>query len=446
MIPILYESNETSFLNNGICRLRDCLRCECTEERNGLYEVEFEYPTTGAHYNDIKLGRIIAVEHDETGDIEPFDIISCSRDINGVVTFCAQHISYRQKGIVVTRRGNPSLQTAFMWLKETDTPTNPFFYYSDIDTTARIAAFDGTPRTVREILGGVEGSILDACGGEYEWNKFNVNLWKSRGQEKNISIRYGVNMTDFKDDMDYSNAYTAAVPYWSNGDDVVVGNYATTDQEGYGGRVYCVPLDLSNNYEEQPDPLTLRSAARAYMQANQTYLPTRTITVDFVRLQDTEEYRQLSALHQCKLCDSLRVAFPGYGVDGYFKIVRVVWDVLLGRYKEMELGNLSVTLADALGVSSGNSPNVSPSQTIETGHITGSSVSANSYVDYNVTFTKSFETAPIVIPTFQSTSTAGAFGRCTLGVVSVTTTGCVIRVFNGDTSGRAPNIDYVAIG
>lgn len=350
MIPILYESNETSFLNNGICRLRDCIRCECPEERNGLFEVEFEYPTTGAHYNDIKLGRIIAVEHDETGEIEPFDIISCSRDINGVVTFRAQHISYRQKGIVVTNSGNPTLQTAFMWLKQTNTPPNPFFYFTDIDTDARVAAFDGTPRTVREVLGGVEGSILDSCGGEYEWNKFNVNLWKSRGQEKNITIRYGVNMMDFKDEMDYSDAYTAAVPYWSNGETVVVGDIATSDDEGYGGRVYCVPLDLSDKYEEQPDPLTLRSAARAYIKSNQTYLPTRTISIDFVRLQDSEEYRQYSALQQCKLCDSLRVVFPRYGVDGVFKIVKTVWNVLLERYDKMELGNPSISLAEALGI------------------------------------------------------------------------------------------------
>ena len=66
MIPILYESDEINFISNGIGRLRDCIRCEVTEERNGIYECEFEYPVTGQHFNDITCGRIIAVEHDET--------------------------------------------------------------------------------------------------------------------------------------------------------------------------------------------------------------------------------------------------------------------------------------------------------------------------------------------------------------------------------------------
>ena len=110
----------------------------------------------------------------------------------------------------------------------------------------------------------------------------------------------------------------------------------------------------------------------------------------------------------------------------------------------MELGNLSTTLAEALGVSeSGTSGSVVA--TYESGTITGSSVSANSYKDYEVTFNKSFSSAPIVVACFQSTSTAGAFGNCTLGIVSTTATGFTVRVFNGDASGRAPNINWIAV-
>ena len=305
MIPILYESTENAFINNGIYRLRDCIRCEVTEERNGLYEVEFDVPVTGIHFDEIRLGRIIAVSHDEFDDIQPFDIVSCSRPINGVVTFRAQHISYRQKGIVVARSGNPSLATAFLWLKETATPDNPFSYYSDISTSTRISVFDGTPRTVREILGGVEGSILDACGGEYEWDNFGVNLWKARGQEKNINIRYGINMTNFQDDIDYSSAYTAVVPFWTKDDTTVTGGMVSSGVISYDGRENCVPLDLSDKYESQPSVAQLRSAAASYMTSNQVYLPTRTIKVDFIRLQDSDEYSQFANLQKCKLCDSL---------------------------------------------------------------------------------------------------------------------------------------------
>ena len=56
MIPILYDSTETAFANNGLGRLRDCISCVVTEERNGIYECDFEYPIDGVNYDRIQCG------------------------------------------------------------------------------------------------------------------------------------------------------------------------------------------------------------------------------------------------------------------------------------------------------------------------------------------------------------------------------------------------------
>lgn len=130
MIPILYDSNETAFVSNGLCRLKDVISCTVTEERNSIYECDFEYPVTGANYDLIQCGRIIAVTHDETGDIQPFDIVSFSRPINGVVTFHAVHISYRQSKLTVSGTNISSLTDA-LTLLTTAKPTNPFGYWTD---------------------------------------------------------------------------------------------------------------------------------------------------------------------------------------------------------------------------------------------------------------------------------------------------------------------------
>ena len=87
MIPILYEKDETAFLDNGLGRLRDCISCMVTEERNGIYECDFEYPVTGQNYDKIQIGRIIGVTHDDSGDVQPFDIVGYTKPIEGVVTF-----------------------------------------------------------------------------------------------------------------------------------------------------------------------------------------------------------------------------------------------------------------------------------------------------------------------------------------------------------------------
>ena len=89
MIPILYEKTESKFKSNGLGRLSDCIRCLASEERNGIYEVEFDYPVTGVHFEDIQMGRIIACTHDEQGDVQPFDIYAKTEPINVIVTFYA---------------------------------------------------------------------------------------------------------------------------------------------------------------------------------------------------------------------------------------------------------------------------------------------------------------------------------------------------------------------
>ncbi len=213
MIPILYESNETAFVSNGLGRLRDCISCKVTEERNGMYECEFEYPVDGAHFDDIRLGRIIAVEHDDTSDVQPFDIVSYERTIEGIATFRATHISYRQSGITTSAKNINSIDSAFTAMSN-GLPENPFSYETDISSSAYMAAFDGIPRSVRQLLGGIEGSMLDTYGGEYEWDRWRVILHASRGQERSITIRYGLNLVDYNETLDYSESFSSVIPYW----------------------------------------------------------------------------------------------------------------------------------------------------------------------------------------------------------------------------------------
>ena len=350
MIPILYESNETEFISNGLGRLRDCISCEVTEERNGIYECEFEYPITGLHYSDILLGRIIAVEHDESGDIQPFDIYAYSKPFNGVVTFNARHISYRQSGIVTSISQASSLVSALNQLKRNSKPNNPFTYTTTIYGNWFLPSADGTPRTVKDFLGGCEGSILDTYGGEYEFDVFNVQLWENRGVDRDITIRHGVNMTEFTDEVDYSESYNACIPYWKKDNVTVIGDMAVMDSLNYDGRDYCVPLDLSDKFESQPSASNLSYEGRKYMMNNQTWLPSQNIKVDFIQLKNSDEYKKFADLEKCRLCDSVKVIFPLYDMEGRFKIVKIVWDVLSERYKEMELGNLPVSLAQALGI------------------------------------------------------------------------------------------------
>lgn len=389
MIPILYDTNETVFESNGLGRLRDCISCIVTEERNGIYECDFEYPIDGANYDLIQVGRIIGVTHDsatytteiptvgalsdenndlltdEEGlsltapstrlvierDVQPFDIVSFTRPINGVVTFHCVHISYRQSYLTVTGNNINSLAAAFNLLGSA-TPNNPFTYETDKGSTGYVSSANGVPRSVRSMLGGIEGSILDAYGGEYEWDKFRVILHSARGTTRNFSIRYGVNMLDYKEDFDSSGTYSSCVPYWTDGTSTVVGDRQIASGSTITGRGECVPLDVSDKFEEQPTKAQVNAMGLLVMNEKNPMIPSQNIHVEFVRLQDMG-YENLENLLECKLCDTIKVVFPFYNTTGQFKIVKTVWDVLQDRYESMELGDLSVTLAEALGITNG---------------------------------------------------------------------------------------------
>ena len=389
MIPILYDTNETEFTSNGLGRLRDCLSCVVTEERNGIYECDFEYPISGANYDLIQIGRIIGVSHndatlskavrtvgpltdegedtltDENGfaltaprtkyapeyDIQPFDIVSFTRPINGVVTFHCVHISYRQSYMTVSAVTNA--QTAgqnFTVLKYMSEPENPFIYNTDITTPAYAACFDGIPHTVRQMLGGIEGSMLDTFGGEYEWDKFNVILHSARGVQRDFTIRYGVNMLDYNEEMDSTGTYMSCVPYWTDGTTVIVGDRQDSNGSTITGRGECVPLDVSDKFESQPTKAQVEAMGLSVMNETNPMIPMQSIQIEFVRLQDMG-YEGIENLFKCGLCDTINVIFPFYKTKAQFKIVKTVWDVLQNRYESMELGELSVTLAEALGIS-----------------------------------------------------------------------------------------------
>ena len=365
MIPILYEKTETAFTSNGLGRLRDCISCVVTEERNGIYECDFEYPVGGQNYELIQIGRIIGVTHEESSDIQPFDIVSFSKPIDGIVTFHCTHISYRQSYMTIAGSNINSLSGAFTLLSGAK-PLNPFAYQTDMTKSGFLACADGIPRTVRQMLGGIEGSILDTYGGEYEWDKWTVKLMSSRGSIRDLTIRYGVNMLSYNDEMDASESYTSCMPYWTDGEQTV---YSSTTVDSGGvtpmGREQCIPLDLSDKFETKPTAAQLRTAAASYMSQSRPYLPAQTINVSFAQIHQMAGYEDFEDLFHCHLCDTIKVIFPDYSTNGYFKIVKTIWNVLGDNYDEMELGTLSTSLSDALGISISPEKSTSGGSTFE---------------------------------------------------------------------------------
>ena len=169
MIPILYRPEERDFTSNGIGRLNDCISCTVTEERNGIYELEFKYPITGKWFDWlVKNGGCIGVFHDDKHDIQPFDVYSYSAPINGIVTFYAHHISYRLNDVLLEPFTVGSITSLMNSIPNHAVTNCPFTFWTDKLVSAQFTV--KYPSNCKAILAGKTGSILDVYG------KANMNI------------------------------------------------------------------------------------------------------------------------------------------------------------------------------------------------------------------------------------------------------------------------------
>lgn len=379
MIPILFDRDEMKFTSNGICRLYGITRCIVTEERNGIYECEFDYPMTGEAFHQIEEGRIIGATHDDNGDLQPFDIYGHSAPMNGIVTFYAHHLSYRLRNYILNPKypvHASSCTQAMAILPVATINTCPFSFYTD---KATVADFDvKVPTSIREILSGTEGSILDVYGGgEYEFDKWTVNLYQHRGNDNGVEIRYGKNLLDLKEEYDESGVYTAVIPYWYDEENDIlvmpedygvvtygsqtVGYLYLTNEHGVkitnedgnpievaNGKLLFSPLDLTSEFDEQPTKDELIAKAQETIDNSSSWKPSHNITVSFAALWQTTEYADIAPLERVSLCDTVKIVYDDLGIEATEKVIKTVYNVLLDRYDEIELGDSSSTYASLI--------------------------------------------------------------------------------------------------
>ena len=73
-------------------------------------------------------------------------------------------------------------------------------------------------------------------------------------------------------------------------------------------------------------------------------------------------------------------------------------------------------------------------------------VGSGMYKDFPVTFAEAFHSAPTVFCGFVANITSSGFGNANAAVYDVTTTGCVLRVYNSGGSAYSPDVVWLALG
>lgn len=361
MIPALYNKSETTFTHNGVGLLSEAVKATVTEERNGSYELSLQYPITGRFYSEITEGAIIKAKANETSEPQLFRIYKSSKPINGIVTYSAEHISYDLNGIPLLGFSikNATPQMALTKAIEGAALPCPFTAYSNISTLNSTEIL--TPCSVRALLGGQTGSLLDVWGGEYEFDNFTVKLYLHRGKDNGVVIEYGKNLKDLKQESNIAECYTHLMPY---------AVYTVQDESGNSEEKYVylaekvIPLteaedighykafimDFSDRFgdNEEITEEKLRAKATAYAAAADLGAPKVNITVSFVQLWQTKEYKNIAPLERVKLCDTVTVRFSKLGVAATSKVIKTVYNSLQEKYESVTLGDAKSSFANTV--------------------------------------------------------------------------------------------------
>ncbi|HBC4462980.1 hypothetical protein IGK80_002334 [Enterococcus sp. DIV0609] len=355
---VLYEKKNNDWNSLGLGPLTEAINPLVTREKNGIYDLTFEYPVNGKLFNELKVGRWVTANAGPTivARKQKFEIAQITKPKNGIVTVYCEHYRYKLLRSIVTigiKHENIPAQTALNYLKERMQPKGDFSFFSDVGTKSSIDFTDPSKfKNAQEALGGVAGSILDNFGGEYLFDNNQVKLLVEAGKKTNIVIAYGKNLTDITQEESIENTYTS-IYGWAKigtGDDEEI----LTLPEIY------IDSDYVNNYTERriqmvdfsdkepKDVTTLRSMVKSYIKSNKVGVPKVSIKASYVDLASSVMDTQLKNLEEIDLCDWVTITFNQLKINTTAQIVKTVWNVSLDRYESIELGESRTDFAKVI--------------------------------------------------------------------------------------------------
>ena len=348
MIPILYKPDAKT----KIGWLAEASDCQCTEERNGVFELEFQYPMLGRYAAELVIDRYVKAKPNANGKNQFFHIRKVSKPINGMFTVSCEHISYALSGYpvpTVSASGNAQVAiNAILTAAKNQLGKDTGFSVATTDITLS-SSIALTNVSARAALGGVSGSVLDVYGGEYEFDNHTIKLHKARGKDRGVRIAYGRNMTELKCDIDMDSAYTGIYGYVKNDKADLHSYKAVTNSSGINAKTLI--RDFSSDFSGGDGGITqsgLDSAVSAYAAANDINSPTVSMTVSFVDLSQSPEYASFSALESVSLCDTVQIYHKDLNINIKAKVIKTVYDVLRERYTSIDLGSPRANFADVI--------------------------------------------------------------------------------------------------
>ncbi|EHQ9004127.1 peptidoglycan DD-metalloendopeptidase family protein [Enterococcus faecalis] len=349
VIPVIFKPGEKDFSTNGLGRLIDATRCEVTEEANGKYELELDYPAISKFSDYFVNGYQIKAKPNDLEDYHIFEIKQTYKDTftNSIVVY-AQSRTYklgnRQVRLVTVDNKN-GLEAMRLIESNMDEPCD-IKLFSDINT-ASSTIFEA--RNVLNCIAGEQGSLLQYWGGEIKREPFKLSLLKRRGRDKVGTVRYGKDLSGLTIKFDWQSIITKVLPFAE-----LQSGLDGTSQRIYGNAVKSEYIknypDVYAQYvqftEDQgvKDLSSLNKVASKYFTAINPGCdkPKVSIELEIEKLTDSEEAKEFAKMRNYNLFDTFNVYHKLYDIDIDTKVTGIVYDSLTEKTKKITAGDTQI--------------------------------------------------------------------------------------------------------
>ena len=311
---------------------------------------------------------------------QPFRIYRVVPELDKVTAY-ARHVFYDLLDNMIRKLEPGSSDTGatvVQDLSEGCLSEHPFIFYSDLTSTAEGVSFEN--KNPVDCLLGSDG-IIEKYGGELQRDWFDAFIVDRIGSDTNIEIRQGKNLTGIKYDVDMTDVTTRIMPTGQDKDGKVLylpEVYVDSPNIANYPSPKWMHLDVSGAKEVTKGKSSERkSKAQCYTEMRQAAqdefdkgcdIPKVTLTVEFIDVTETEEYKQYTFLQSIFLGDAVRVIARGIGVSVAMRMTEYSYDCLTRKYTKMTLGSASDTLSGS----------VITSRQLPSGIITGSKLALGS--------------------------------------------------------------------
>lgn len=368
-----YNENVPIFPLHGSVDLIDCLQCyaEQTEDEASEWELAFAYPLGGIGFDMLVLDNIVVAKANDYQSPQAFRIYSVEKKTSKQVEVKAQHISYDMTNTPVYPFTASSASDAVSKLRtntiySSNWKQHHFYITTNLTSTDEFKFED--PKSMRALLLDGDESIKGTYGGDLIFDNYAIQLLQVGGEDRGVTINYGVDLIDMTQEQNNSEMITGVLPYYkrSTSDESYANQPIIYGSITYGPGTYTiqkiVPLDLTEFFPNAVPTVNEITAKAVEWVANEEIgIPEISLTVSYAKLgQDV------------RIHDAVRVYFPEMGIDVKSKVSKYKYDVLLERCEEIEVGHPKDSALFSLMDASRLKKGLIPPERIADGSITGS--------------------------------------------------------------------------